>query len=92
MRWLPGYEASQVNFKGQVPMGFALFSAPHFAIQARDALQDMLFDADSKSLLHTEMAKKNLFVKRGLSLTHSLTLFLIYSTLFKILLIFKNIV
>lgn len=66
MRWLPGYEASQVNFKGQVPMGFALFSAPHFAIQARDALQDMLFDADSKSVLHTEMAKKNLFVKRGI--------------------------
>ncbi|GKF68795.1 RNA-binding protein with multiple splicing 2, partial [Tanacetum coccineum] len=39
MRWLPGYEASQVNFKAEVPMGFALFSAPHFAIAARDALQ-----------------------------------------------------
>lgn len=25
----------------------------------------MVFDAESKSLLHTEMAKKNLFVKRG---------------------------
>lgn len=25
----------------------------------------MVFDADSKSVLHTEMAKKNLFVKRG---------------------------
>ncbi|PWA58189.1 hypothetical protein CTI12_AA402340 [Artemisia annua] len=66
MRWLPGYEASQVNFKAEVPMGFALFSAPHFAIAARDALQDMVFDAESKSVLHTEMAKKNLFVKRGI--------------------------
>jgi hypothetical protein len=25
----------------------------------------MVFDADTKSVLHTEMAKKNLFVKRG---------------------------
>ena len=25
----------------------------------------MVFDAESKSVLHTEMAKKNLFVKRG---------------------------
>ncbi|WCJ28510.1 RNA-binding (RRM/RBD/RNP motifs) family protein [Euphorbia peplus] len=66
LRWLPGYEASQVNFKGEKPMGFALFSTPQFAIAAKDALQDMLFDADSKSLLHTEMAKKNLFVKRGI--------------------------
>ncbi|KAL4584521.1 hypothetical protein LXL04_009124 [Taraxacum kok-saghyz] len=66
LRWLPGYEASQVNFKGEVPMGFALFSAPHFAIAARDTLQDMVFDAESKSVLHTEMAKKNLFVKRGI--------------------------
>ncbi|KAL8217337.1 hypothetical protein R6Q57_020710 [Mikania cordata] len=66
LRWLPGYEASQVNFKAEVPMGFALFSAPHFAIAARDALQDMVFDAESKSVLHTEMAKKNLFVKRGI--------------------------
>lgn len=39
MRWLPGYEASQVNFKGEVPMGFALFSNHQFAIGAKDALQ-----------------------------------------------------
>ncbi|KAF9612909.1 hypothetical protein IFM89_004325 [Coptis chinensis] len=65
LRWLPGYEASQVNFKVEPPMGFALFSSSHFAIAARDALQDMVFDAESKAVLHTEMAKKNLFVKRG---------------------------
>ncbi|XP_010545616.1 PREDICTED: U2 small nuclear ribonucleoprotein B'' [Tarenaya hassleriana] len=66
LRWLPGYEASQVNFKGEKPMGFALFSTAQFAVAAKDTLQDLVFDADSKSVLHTEMAKKNLFVKRGI--------------------------
>lgn len=66
LRWLPGYEASQVNFKGELPMGFALFTTPQHAIAAKDALQGMVFDAESKSVLHTEMAKKNLFVKRGI--------------------------
>lgn len=28
-------------------------------------VQGMVFDAETKSVLHTEMAKKNLFVKRG---------------------------
>lgn len=27
--------------------------------------QEMVFDTEAKSVLHTEMAKKNLFVKRG---------------------------
>ncbi|KAK2378422.1 RNA-binding (RRM/RBD/RNP motifs) family protein [Trifolium repens] len=66
LRWLPGFEASQLNFKAEKPMGFALFSSPHQAIAAKDILQDMLFDPESKSVLHTEMAKKNLFVKRGI--------------------------
>ncbi|GAB2250004.1 hypothetical protein Droror1_Dr00013363 [Drosera rotundifolia] len=66
MRWLPGYEASQVNYKGEYPLGFALFSSAQFAHAAKDALQDMVFDADAKSVLHTEMAKKNLFIKRGI--------------------------
>ncbi|GLU17455.1 hypothetical protein SLE2022_338210 [Rubroshorea leprosula] len=66
LRWLPGYEASQVNYKGEKPMGFALFSSAQLAIAAKDALQDMIFDAETKSVLHTEMAKKNLFVKRGM--------------------------
>ncbi|MBA0711090.1 hypothetical protein Golax_010319, partial [Gossypium laxum] len=64
LRWLPGYEASQVNYKGEKPMGFALFSSARLAVAAKDALQEMVFDAESKSLLHVEMAKKNLFVKR----------------------------
>ncbi|XAR74041.1 hypothetical protein NMG60_11008200 [Bertholletia excelsa] len=66
LRWLPGYEASQVNFKGEHPMGFALFTTAQFAIAAKDALQELVFDAESNSVLHTEMAKKNLFVKRGI--------------------------
>ncbi|RXI09639.1 hypothetical protein DVH24_028863, partial [Malus domestica] len=65
LRWLPGYEASQVNNKGEKPMSFALFSTAHQAIAAKDALQGMIFDSESKAVLHTEMAKKNLFVKRG---------------------------
>lgn len=28
-------------------------------------VQDLVFDSDMDSVLHTEMAKKNLFVKRG---------------------------
>ncbi|PON71031.1 Splicing factor-like protein [Trema orientale] len=66
LRWLPGYEASQVNSKGEKPMGFALFATAQQAIAAKDTLQNMVFDAESKSVLHTEMAKKNLFVKRGI--------------------------
>lgn len=66
LRWLPGYEASQVNYKGEKPMGFALFSTAQLAVAAKDALQEMIFDAETKSVLHTEMAKKNLFVKRGI--------------------------
>lgn len=30
-----------------------------------DLIQDLVFDSETKSALHTEMAKKNLFVKRG---------------------------
>ncbi|KAK8914134.1 hypothetical protein KSP39_PZI023960 [Platanthera zijinensis] len=66
LRWLPGFEASQINSKGEQPMGFALFSTPQHALAAKAALQDLVFDEEPKSVLHTEMAKKNLFVKRGM--------------------------
>lgn len=39
LRWWPGYEASQMNFKCDQPMGFALFSTTAMAMAARDALQ-----------------------------------------------------
>ncbi|EPS67740.1 hypothetical protein M569_07031 [Genlisea aurea] len=66
LRWLPGFEACQVNYKGEHPMGFALFATPQHAIAAKDGLEDLVFDANLKCVLHTEMAKKNLFVKRGM--------------------------
>ena len=38
------------------------------AVAVKDALQEMDFDAKSKSVLHLELAKKNLFVKRGITI------------------------
>ena len=32
LRWFSGYEAWQVNFKGEHPMGFAFFSTPQLAV------------------------------------------------------------
>ncbi|KAJ3698432.1 hypothetical protein LUZ61_002137 [Rhynchospora tenuis] len=72
LRWLPGFEAAQVNFKSEQPMGFALFSTAHHAMAAKGMLQDLVFDADAKSTLHIEMAKKNLFVKRTVGTDPSL--------------------
>ncbi|KAE8666092.1 Small nuclear ribonucleoprotein family protein [Hibiscus syriacus] len=66
LRWLPDFEALQVSFKGKESKGFALFSTAKFAVAAKDTLQEMVFDAKLKSLLHIEMAKKNLVVKKGM--------------------------
>ena len=54
----PGYEGSQINFKGDQAMGFSLFSTAHMEIQARDALQNLVFDANTNFVLHAEMSKK----------------------------------
>lgn len=53
LRWLPGYEASQVNFKGEKPMGFALFSTAQYAMAAKDNLQVclLLIIVDSNPIL-----------------------------------------
>eukprot|EP00249_Psilotum_nudum_P007051 c20272_g1_i1 orf=522-1514(+) len=67
LRWWPGYEASQLTFKGDQPMGFALFSTAATAVAACDALQNLVFDAETNSVLRAEMAKKNLYVKRGVT-------------------------
>ncbi|KAI0488759.1 hypothetical protein KFK09_028598 [Dendrobium nobile] len=37
LRWLPGFEASQINSKGDLPMGFALFSTAQHAMAAKTA-------------------------------------------------------
>ncbi|KAE8658389.1 hypothetical protein F3Y22_tig00116971pilonHSYRG00342 [Hibiscus syriacus] len=65
LRWLLGFEDSHLSYKGEKPKGFALFSNAEFAVAAKDALQKMVFDSKLKSLLHIEMARKNLVVKRG---------------------------
>jgi hypothetical protein len=39
LRWLPGFEAAQINFKSEQPMGFALFSTAHYAMAANGMLQ-----------------------------------------------------
>ena len=39
LRWLPGYEASQLSMKGDQLMGFVLFQTSTMAMSARDALQ-----------------------------------------------------
>uniref|UniRef100_A0A0D3CHP1 RRM domain-containing protein n=1 Tax=Brassica oleracea var. oleracea TaxID=109376 RepID=A0A0D3CHP1_BRAOL len=49
LRWLPGYEASQVNFKGEKAHGF--FSFLHGSV------------CIGSQRCSSEMAKKNLFVK-----------------------------
>ncbi|GBG87938.1 hypothetical protein CBR_g46305 [Chara braunii] len=46
-------------------MGFALFSSATLALAARDALQNLVFDVETNSVLRAEMAKKNLYVKRA---------------------------
>ncbi|KAH9326114.1 hypothetical protein KI387_006292, partial [Taxus chinensis] len=46
-------------------LGFALFTTPQFPLQTRDALQGLVFDAESNSILYVEMEKTNLYVKRG---------------------------
>ncbi|KAL6206113.1 hypothetical protein ACLB2K_023362 [Fragaria x ananassa] len=43
LRWLLGYEASQVNYKGEKLMSFALFATAQQVIAAKDALQSMVF-------------------------------------------------
>ncbi|XP_028062311.1 phosphatidylinositide phosphatase SAC2-like [Camellia sinensis] len=46
-------------------MGFALFTTP-FAIAAKDALQEMVFDEESKSVLHTDGKEKSI-CQKGIS-------------------------
>ncbi|KAL2539082.1 RNA-binding (RRM/RBD/RNP motif) family protein [Abeliophyllum distichum] len=45
------FPSDDVNFKGEHPMGFALFATGQHAFAAKDALQDMVFHGDTKSHL-----------------------------------------
>ncbi|XP_028062325.1 uncharacterized protein LOC114265709 [Camellia sinensis] len=52
---------NEVNCKGEHPMGFALFTTPPFAIAAKDALQEMVFDEESNiSVMSKPIWKQNL--------------------------------
>mmetsp|Transcript_25123 Transcript_25123/g.68251 ORF Transcript_25123/g.68251 Transcript_25123/m.68251 type:complete len:338 (-) Transcript_25123:615-1628(-) len=61
LRFLPGYEASQLNWKNNLAQGFALFSAGAYARAACDAITQLAFD--DTSVLRCEMARKNMYIK-----------------------------
>lgn len=60
MRFLPGYEASQMNSARGLPQGFALFSSGALAHSACKAINQLCFD--DTSVLRCEMARKNMYV------------------------------
>ncbi|GAQ87880.1 hypothetical protein KFL_003850010 [Klebsormidium nitens] len=67
LRWWPGYVACQLTQGSgdQQAMGFALFETAAMATAAKDALQNLVFDGETNSVLRAEMAKKNLYVRKG---------------------------
>lgn len=58
LRFMPGYEASQMNWKTGGPQGFALFSSAAHARAMVDILSGLSFD--DGVLLRAEMAHKNM--------------------------------
>ncbi|PNW79726.1 hypothetical protein CHLRE_08g364700v5 [Chlamydomonas reinhardtii] len=61
LRFLPGYEASQMNYGKGSAQGFALFTSGAHARAACDQLQHVRFDENSS--LRAEMARKNMYIK-----------------------------
>lgn len=61
MRFIPGYQASQMNWKGGVAQGFALFDTGSSALSALSMIAHVQFD--ESSVLRAELARKNMFVK-----------------------------
>ncbi|PNH03464.1 Cell wall integrity protein scw1 [Tetrabaena socialis] len=61
LRFLPGYEASQMNYSKGSAQGFALFATGAFARGACDQLQHVRFD--DQSSLRCEMARKNMYIR-----------------------------
>lgn len=61
LRFLHGYEASQMNWKTGGPQGFALFNSGAAARAVVDILSGLQFD--DGVLLRAEMAHKNMFIK-----------------------------
>lgn len=61
LRFLPGYEASQMNWKNGQAQGFALFSTGVTARGAIQAISGLCFD--ETNVLRCEMAHKNMYLK-----------------------------
>lgn len=61
LRFMPGYEASQMNWKTGGPQGFALFSSAGHARAVVDLLGGLQFD--DGVVIRAEMAHKNMFIK-----------------------------
>ncbi|KAK4395003.1 Cell wall integrity protein scw1 [Sesamum angolense] len=71
LRWLPGYEASQVNFKGEHPMGFALFATAQHALAAKDALQDMVLTRSQRIVADSNTYDQSKRMRTGGDYTHT---------------------
>eukprot|EP01025_Chloroclados_australasicus_P056513 TRINITY_DN6_c2_g1_i2.p2 TRINITY_DN6_c2_g1~~TRINITY_DN6_c2_g1_i2.p2 ORF type:complete len:321 (-),score=39.23 TRINITY_DN6_c2_g1_i2:2756-3718(-) len=61
LRFLPGYKASQMNWKNGQAQGFALFDSYLQACQAVESIAQLVFDENH--ILRSEMARKNMFIK-----------------------------
>jgi hypothetical protein len=61
LRFMPGYEASQMNWKTGGPQGFALFSTAAHARAVVDTLSGLQFD--DGVVLRAEIAHKDMYLK-----------------------------
>ncbi|KAG1670821.1 hypothetical protein FOA52_003412 [Chlamydomonas sp. UWO 241] len=61
LRFLPGYEASQMNWKNGQAQGFALFVNGQLSRAACDSITQLCFD--ESTVLRCEMARKNMYIK-----------------------------
>ncbi|KAF8061951.1 HDAC1 [Scenedesmus sp. PABB004] len=61
LRFMPGYEASQMSWKAGGPQGFALFATPSHARAVVEVLAGLPYD--DGAVLRAEMAHKNMFIK-----------------------------
>jgi hypothetical protein len=68
LRFMPGYEASQMNWKTGGPQGFALFSTAAHARAVVEVLSGLQFD--DGVVVRAEMAHKNMFIKVRCSLVY----------------------
>jgi hypothetical protein len=64
LRFMPGYEASQMNWKTGQPQGFALFQTAAHGRAAVEVLVQLQFEENTR--LRCEMARKNMFLKEDL--------------------------